>query len=113
MSKESVTLPPGDYIIGDPYYLREHKPYLKEHEPYTYFYTGGDGAFYDNFDNCYFVDSARIAVFAVSRKPRSLPEGIHHFAFKNNWTIVFDTHDLSEEIKITPTPFRELGSKRL
>ena len=68
MPKESVTLPPGDYIIGDPRYLRGH-------EPYTYFYTGGDGAFYDNFDNRYFVDSARIAVFAVSRKPNSLPEG--------------------------------------
>ncbi len=106
MPKESVTLPPGDYIIGDPRYLREH-------EPYTYFYTDGDGAFYDNFDNCYFVDSARIAVFAVSRKPRSLPKGTHHFAFKNNWTIVFDTHALSEEIEITPTPFRELGYKRL
>ena len=102
MPKTSVTLPPGDYIIGDPDYFRQY-------EPYTFFWTYSDGAFYDNFNNCYFVDSARIAVFAVSRKPNSLPEGTHHFAFQNNWTIVFDTHTLAEEIKITPTPFSKLG----
>ena len=103
MPKESATLPPGNYIIGDPRYLKKYEPY------YHRFYTNGDGAFYDNFNNCYFVDSARIAVFAVSRKPNSLPEGTHHFAFKNNWTIVFDTHALAEEIKIAPTPFKKLG----
>ena len=103
MPKKSVTFPPGNYIIGDPRYLEKYEPY------YHRFYTDGDGAFYDNFKNCYFVDSARIAVFAVSRKPNSLPEGTHHFAFKNNWTIVFDTHALAEEIEITPTPFKKLG----
>ncbi len=86
MPKESVTFPPGHYIIGDP-------PYLEKYEPYYHrFYTDGDGAFYDNFNNCYFVDSARIAVFAVSRKPNSLPEGTHHFAFKNNWTDIYQSY---------------------
>lgn len=94
MPKESVTLPPGHYVIGDP-------DYFKEYEPYVFFWTYGDGAFYDNFNNCYFVDSARIAVFAIERKPNLLPEGTHHFIFKDTWTIDFDTHDLSEEIKIT------------
>ena len=94
MPKESVTLPPGNYIIGDPAYLREH-------EPYVFFWTYGDGAFYDNFNNTYFVDSAKIAVFAVHKIPDSLPEGTHHFVFKSAWTIDFDTHALSEEIKIT------------
>ena len=44
---------------------------------------------------------ARIAIFAIGRIPDPLPEGTHHFVFKNAWTIDFDTHALSEEIKIT------------
>ena len=94
MPKISTTLPPGDYIIGDPDYFRKH-------EPYVFFWTYGDGAFFDNFNNSYFVDSARIAVFAVDKKPISLPKGTHHFLFKNTWTIDFDAHDLFEQIKIT------------
>ena len=93
MSSTSLTLPPGNYIIGDPDYFRNN-------EPYVFFWTNGDGAFYDNFNNCYFVDSARIAIFAVKRKPDLLPQGTHHFVFKDTWTIDFDTHALSEEIKI-------------
>ena len=94
MPIESVALPPGNYIIGDP-------EYFKEYEPYHFFWTYGDGAFYDNFNNCYFVDSARIAIFAVHRLPDSLPKGTHRFVFKNSWTIDFNAHALSEEIKIT------------
>lgn len=93
MPKTSATLPPGHYIIGDPCYFREH-------EPYVFFFTGGDGEFFDNFSNRYFVDTARIAVFAVSEIPNLLPEGTHHFTFKNAWTIDFDTHALGKEIKI-------------
>ena len=95
MPIESVTLPPGNYIIGDPDYFGKW-----EYEPYIFFWTYGDGAFFDNLDNCYFVDSARIAVFAVRRIPDSLPEGTHSFVFKNVWTINFDAHALSEQIKI-------------
>ena len=93
MSKTSVTLPPGDYIIGDPDYFRDH-------EPYMFFWTNGDGEFFDNFKNSYFVDSARIAIFAVAKKPRSLPEGTHHFVFKSAWTIDFDANALFVQIKI-------------
>ena len=94
MPKISTTLPPGDYIIGDP-------DFFSGHEPYVFFWTYGDGAFFDNFDNRYFVDSARIAVFAVNQIPNSLPEGTHHFVFKNTWTIDFDANALLEQIKIT------------
>lgn len=94
MQRDSATLPPGNYIIADP-------DYFQEYEPYVFFWTYGDGAFFDNFSNCYYVDSAKIAVFAVSKIPESLPKGTHHFVFKNDWTIDFDAHHLLEQIKIT------------
>lgn len=94
MPKESATLPPGHYIIGDPVYFN------RKYIPDVLFRTNGDGGFYDNFDNRYYVDSARIAVFSVNRKPPSLPKGTYHFFFKDLWTIDFDTH-LLEQIKIT------------
>ena len=106
MRKETVTLPPGHYIIGDPRYLREYEPY------YHRFYTNGDGGFFDNFKNTYFVDSARIAIFAVNRRPDSLPEGTHHFFFNDTWTIDFNTHDMLEQIKITTSEFSEMEQKR-
>ena len=90
----SNTLPPGNYIIGDPDYFREY-------EPYVFFWTYGDGGFFDNYNNCYFVDSARIAVYAVDKKPNVLPEGTHYFIFNGAWTIDFDAHALFEQIKIT------------
>ncbi|MDE0084276.1 MAG: hypothetical protein OXU23_01085 [Candidatus Poribacteria bacterium] len=106
MPKETVTLPPGHYIIGDPRYLRKYEPY------YHRFYTNGDGGFFDNFKNTYFVDSARIAIFAVDRMSDSLPEGTHHFFFSNAWTIDFNTHAMLEQIKITTSEFSEMKQKR-
>ncbi len=106
MPKETVTLPPGHYIIGDPRYLQEYEPY------YHRFYTNGDGGFFDNFKNIYFVDSARIAIFVVDKRPDSLPKGTHHFFFDNAWTIDFDTYAMLEQIKITATPHSEIGQER-
>ncbi len=105
MPKESVTFPPGHYIIADPNYF---EPRL----PYHFFWTYSDGPFFDNFKNCYYVDSARIGVFTVSEIPESLPEGTHHFFFDSNWTIDFDAFALRGKIKITATPHSELGQKR-
>ncbi len=105
MPKESVTLPPGHYIIADPNYFKEYLPYL-------FFWTYSDGAFFDNFKNCYYVDSARIGVFAVGKIPESLPEGTHHFFFDSNWTIDFNTFAVHEQIKITATPHSEIGQER-
>ena len=109
MRRETVTLPPGHYVIADPRYFSEN-PW--DGLPDTFFWSGGDGAFYDNFENCYYVDSARIGVFAVSEIPESLPEGTHHFFFDSNWTIEFTTFRIRDQIKITATPHNELGSDR-
>ena len=106
MAQISATLPPGHYIIGDPVYLKKY-----EHD--VLFWTNGDGGFYDNFDNCYYVDSARLAVFSVNRKPSSLPKGTHYFVFKNAWTVDFDTHHLTEQIKITVPTDCEVTHKYL
>ena len=63
MPIDTATLPPGHYIIAD-------SDYFKDYEPYTYFWTGGDGGFYDNFDNCYYVGSALLSVFQVENKSK-------------------------------------------
>lgn len=102
MPKETVTLPPGNYIIGDPDYFREYAPY-------TFFWTYSDGAFYDNLDNCYYVDSARLAVFQIEKKPNKMPKGTHYFFFKSPWKIDFDMDHLSEHIKITVLSFKDIS----
>ena len=102
MSKKSAILPPGHYIIADPNYFRDY-------EPYAYFRTGGDGAFYDNFNNCYYVDAATISVFQVENKPHDIPEGTHCFFFKTPWKIDFYMHNLAEEIKITVLSFKDIS----
>lgn len=101
MPIDTVILPPGHFIIADP-------DYFKDYEPYAYFWTDGDGAFYDNFNNCYYVDSAKISVFQVENKPHDIPKGTHYFSFKTPWKIDFDTHNLAEEIKITVLSFKDI-----
>lgn len=101
MPIESATLPPGHYIIADPNYFRDY-------EPYAYFWTGGDGAFYDNRDNCYYVDSAKISVFEVEGKPQDIPEGTHYFFFKTPWKIDFNMH-LIDQIKKTVLSFKDIS----
>ncbi|RKU28219.1 hypothetical protein C6497_09540 [Candidatus Poribacteria bacterium] len=102
MSIDTVTLPPGHYVIADP-------NYFKDYEPYAYFWTGGDGGFYDNFDNCYYVDSAKISVFQVEDKLQDIPEGTHYFFFKTPWRIDFDQHALLEQIRITTLSFKDIS----
>lgn len=109
MRKETVTLPPGHYVIADPRYFNE-SPW--DGLPDTFFWSGGDGAFYDNFENCYYVDSGKIGVFELSERPESLREGIHYFFFEQKWTIDFDQFDPYEQIKITVTPHRETTQER-
>jgi hypothetical protein len=98
----SATLPPGHYIIADP-------EYFKEYDPHAYFWTYGDGEFFDNLNNSYYVDSAKIAVFKVEEKPDILPKGTHHFFFNNPWKIDFDAHHLLEQIKITVLSFKDIS----
>lgn len=109
MSKESVTLPPGHYIIADPRYFSGGPI---DDLPDLFFWSGGDGAFYDNFKNCYHVDSGKIGVFEVHERPEPLQEGTHYFFFKQKWTIDFDQFEPYEQIKITVTPHRETTQER-
>ncbi len=102
MPIDTATLPPGHYIIADP-------NYFKDYEPYTYFWTGGDGGFYDNFDNCYYVDSAKLSVFQVENKPHDIPKGTHYFYFKTPWKIDFDQNALLEQIRITTLSFKDIS----
>jgi len=59
------------------------------------FLNYGDGEFFDNFNNCYFVDSAPIAIFI------------------DNWTIDLETDALGKEIMITAFCDNQIRQRRL
>lgn len=94
MAKDIVNLLAGNYVIADPQIINDLDYYHR-------FYTSGDGGFYDNFDNEYYVDSAQLAIYQVYEKPDNLPKGTHYFSFKNPWIIEFDPWHDFEQITIT------------
>lgn len=96
MAKETLNIHAGNFIISDPNYF-----YGLDY--YHLFWTGGDGGFYDNYNNEYYVDSAKLAIYQVYGKPKDLPKGTHYFSFKKPWTIEFDPFHDYEQITITMT----------